>query len=54
MLFEWVLEGVLLGIIGVFGIIGNSTGIYVFYKKSSGVAGKLSGSHFYIKNKIIN
>ena len=41
MLFEWLLEGVLLGIIGVLGVVGNSTAIYVFYKRSSGVAGNI-------------
>ena len=39
MLFDWLLEGVILGIIGLLGIIGNSAGIYVFYKRSAGVAG---------------
>ena len=40
MLLDWILEGVLLGIIGVLGIVGNGTASYVFYKRSSGVAGK--------------
>ena len=39
MLFDWLLEGVILGIIGILGIVGNSAGIYVFYNKSAGVAG---------------
>ena len=33
----WVLEGIILGIISVLGIIGNATAINVFYKRSSGV-----------------
>ena len=41
MLLDWILEGVLLGIIGVLGLVGNATAIHVFYKKSSGVAGKM-------------
>ena len=41
MFLDWILEGVLLGIIGVLGIVGNATAIHVFYKRSSGVAGKV-------------
>ena len=41
MLLDWILEGVLLGIIGVLGIVGNGTASYVFYKRSSGVVGKM-------------
>ena len=41
MFLDWILEGVLLGIVGVLGIVGNATAIHVFYKRSSGVAGKM-------------
>ena len=51
MLFDWLLEGVILGIIGILGIVGNSAGIYVFYNKSAGVAGiQVSKLHTCKKN----
>jgi hypothetical protein len=46
MFLDWILEGVLLGIVGVLGIIGNATAIHVFYKRSSGVAGKVQHNCF--------
>ena len=40
MLYEWLLEGVFLGLIGILGVLGNTTGIFVFYKRSSETAGR--------------
>ena len=36
---EWILEGLLLGIICFIGVIGNVMSIYIFYSKSYGPSG---------------
>ena len=40
MTVEWILEGLVLGIICLVGLIGNTISVYIFYSKSYGPSGE--------------